>query len=241
MGNKSTSGLQEDLIEQISRETGFTRTQVEKLHSRFTHLDRGNHGSLSKSDLLDLPELSMNPLAEQLVGMFVNETSSDRISFSKFTRVLSAFKPASYIIGSNGTIEMNLRPSNVPYSIPTNLNRRGANCVSPRHPTVGESRSERMAMDQRICTISDIFKRRLEYVFKLYDCDRDGRISFNDLKSLVKTLVGDCMDDSQLDKITLRAFVEVDEDNNSFIDFEEFCKVFDGKDLDDRLAVKFFH
>lgn len=83
-------------------------------------------------------------------------------------------------------------------------------------------------------------QRKLLFVFRVYDADNDGRISLEDLRSILKMMVGNYIEDARLDRIATRAFVEVDVDCDGFIDFPEFCKVFQGKDLDDKLHVKFF-
>ena len=44
MGNsRSSFPLHSDEMEEISEETGFTRPQIERLHERFTGLDKGSH------------------------------------------------------------------------------------------------------------------------------------------------------------------------------------------------------
>ena len=43
MGNSRSVQLETDDIEEISEETGFTRPQIERLHERFTGLDKGSH------------------------------------------------------------------------------------------------------------------------------------------------------------------------------------------------------
>lgn len=81
---------------------------------------------------------------------------------------------------------------------------------------------------------------KAEFVFRLYDVDDDERISFDDLRCILKMMVGSYIEDVQLNKIASRAFHEMDKNNDGYIDYEEFCKVFSCKDLDDKLRVKFF-
>lgn len=65
------------------------------MYSRFTSLDRGDLGTLSREDLLRIPELAINPLGERIVDLFHADTGNngDRINFLQFMRVLSKFRP----------------------------------------------------------------------------------------------------------------------------------------------------
>lgn len=72
-----------------------TANQIERLYSRFTSLDRGDLGTLSREDLLRIPELAINPLGERIVDLFHTDSGNncDRINFLQFMRVLSKFRP----------------------------------------------------------------------------------------------------------------------------------------------------
>ncbi|KAJ8880800.1 hypothetical protein PR048_017271 [Dryococelus australis] len=93
MGNKSSLLLREEEIAQIQEETGFTPNQIERLYSRFTSLDRGDCGTLSREDFLRIPELAINPLGDRIVHAFFEEGSTDRVNFRQFMRVLARFRP----------------------------------------------------------------------------------------------------------------------------------------------------
>ena len=62
MGSEA-SKLPDQTITQISSETGFTKPQVEVLWKRFQVLDTDQKGYLTRQNLLDLPELRMNPVS----------------------------------------------------------------------------------------------------------------------------------------------------------------------------------
>lgn len=72
-----------------------TKNQIERLYSRFTSLDRGDCGTLSRDDFLRIPELAINPLGERIVNSFFQEGDgfSDRVNFRQFMRVLAHFRP----------------------------------------------------------------------------------------------------------------------------------------------------
>lgn len=242
MGSKSSSILQHEQISMMCSKTGFSPSQIEKLHSRFTQLDKLNKGYLTREDLMSIPQLSMNPIGERLVNVFYNSNSSPStggIDFMNFIKTLSVF---SFYQGNARMLDST--NENVINKVSTDTNQHSNNTGMISNQNSNESSSSdswdnkyqlpNLAMDNK-------YRARLLFVFKLYDQDNDGRIGFVDLRSQIKNLIGNCMDETQLDRIALRAFVEVDEDNDGFIDFQEFCKVFEGQDLDNKLRVKFFY
>ncbi|KAH8272181.1 hypothetical protein KR018_008776 [Drosophila ironensis] len=93
MGNKSSLFLRNEEIAQIQEETGFTPNQIERLYSRFTSLDRNDCGTLSREDLMRIPELAINPLCERIVHSFFAESKDDRVNFRQFMNVLAHFRP----------------------------------------------------------------------------------------------------------------------------------------------------
>ena len=110
MGNKASLMLQEEEIQVIQEETGckylfasygqvrervaVSPSQIERLYSRFTSLDKGDNGTLSREDFLRIPELAINPLGDRIVQAFFGETNGeDRINFRQFMRVLARFRP----------------------------------------------------------------------------------------------------------------------------------------------------
>ncbi|KAK6635350.1 Ca2+-binding actin-bundling protein (actinin), alpha chain (EF-Hand protein superfamily) [Polyplax serrata] len=93
MGNNASLLLREEEIAQIQEETGFTPKQIERLYSRFTSLDRGESGTLSREDFLRIPELAINPLGDRIVHAFFEQGCSDRVNFLQFMQVLAHFRP----------------------------------------------------------------------------------------------------------------------------------------------------
>lgn len=74
-------------------------------------MDRGDLGTLSREDLLRIPELAINPLGERIVDLFHADSGNncDRINFLQFMRVLSKFRP----IGQNKENKQNNRMEKV--------------------------------------------------------------------------------------------------------------------------------
>uniref|UniRef100_A0A224XLG3 Putative ca2+/calmodulin-dependent protein phosphatase calcineurin subunit b n=2 Tax=Panstrongylus TaxID=65342 RepID=A0A224XLG3_9HEMI len=94
MGNRSSLLLREEEIAEIQAETGFTPNQIERLYSRFTFLDRGDCGTLSRADFLRIPELAINPLGERIVQAFFKD--GDRVNFRQFMAVMACFRPIKH-------------------------------------------------------------------------------------------------------------------------------------------------
>ncbi|KAK0409970.1 hypothetical protein QR680_004870 [Steinernema hermaphroditum] len=95
MGSTSSLMLQEEEIQSIQKETGFSRNQIVRLYSRFLSLDKQGRGYLDRDDFLRIPELAINPLGDRIVDAFFSETVSpdQRINFREFIKVLAHFRP----------------------------------------------------------------------------------------------------------------------------------------------------
>jgi len=88
-------GAKEDLlrreeIAELEAESGFDSEQIIDLYVRFRKLDRSRTGTITRADLLNIPELSMNPLVDRVVAHF-GFSESARINFNDFLRFLSTF------------------------------------------------------------------------------------------------------------------------------------------------------
>lgn len=244
MGNKSSLMLQDEEIKQIGEETRFSASQIEKLYSRFAHLDRSNCGFLSKNDLLSIPELATNPLCDRLIQIFFSDCDQEdeRINFKQFIKVLALFRSNDNSKKRNSKCTNGFHLEN--YSSQSQNSPITRNVLNLQSLTVEKSTSNSINNKSEITSdklLDEGPKTKLLFVFKVYDADDDGKISFNDLRSILKMMVGNYIEDVQLDKIATRAFVEVDEDSDGFIEFSEFCKVFSAEDLDDKLRIKFFN
>merc|ERR1712055_330865 len=97
MGNsRSSLHLQAEELNAIQEETGFSRKQIETLHTRFLRLDKYGKGHLGREDFLRIPELAVNPLGDRIVHAFCtldNTTGEDQVDFRGFLRLLARFQP----------------------------------------------------------------------------------------------------------------------------------------------------
>ncbi|KAI8479189.1 PREDICTED: calcineurin B homologous protein 1-like [Branchiostoma belcheri] len=93
MGSRASLLLRQEEIEQIQRETGFSHNQITRLYSRFTSLDKGQNGALSREDFQRIPELAINPLGERVVQLFFLEGEDEQVNFRQYMRTLARFRP----------------------------------------------------------------------------------------------------------------------------------------------------
>jgi Ca2+-binding EF-hand superfamily protein len=306
MGNKSSSMLQDEEINLISEETGFSKAQIERLYERFKSLDKsGICGSLSRQDFLRVPELAINPLCDRIVHMFFVDCDEDhdRINFRQFMKVLATFrsstKPtrsrqasrqesiqniltslsqnkfrhsrhsscdgffnyypvqhhttnqhsihyvastthlAQYPISSHNNIINHVNSSNsAPWHHASNTGSSGGLFKKPYAVTNHHqytAKSNLLDPDEP----ANSRKQKLYFMFKIYDVDDDNRISLEDLKQILMTMVGNYISNSKLTEMAVKTMKQADRNGDGFIDFDEFCTAFLHRDIDELLRVKF--
>jgi serine/threonine-protein phosphatase 2B regulatory subunit len=71
---------------------------------------------------------------------------------------------------------------------------------------------------------------KLKFAFQVYDIDGDGFISNGELFQVLKMMVGDNLNDIQLQQIVDKTILEGDEDKDGKISFEEFKAMITGMD-----------
>lgn len=291
MGNKVSSMLQDEEINLISEETGFSPTQIERLYSRFKSLDKsGICGSLSRQDFLRVPELAINPLCDRIVHMFFVDCDDDhdRINFRQFMKVLATFRSSSKPTRSRQASRQE-SIQNILSSLSENRFRhsRHSSCdgffnyYPVRHHTTNQHSIHYVASTTQLAQYplgptnnnnimgsschsgafnfnNGSFKRpytsnalvdpdepansrkqKLYFMFKIYDVDNDNRISLDDLKQILKMMVGNYISEEKLTDLAVRTMKQADKNANGFIEFDEFCTAFLHRDIDETLRVKF--
>merc|ERR1712059_155066 len=189
MGNsRSTLQLQQEEIDEITAETGFTKQQIERLYARFSSLDKQSHGFLTREDFLRIPELAINPLGDRIVHAFFYEsknTEEEKVDFKDFVRVVAHFRP-----------------------VKNKLNTR---------------------------------MEKLHFAFRMYDLDGDDKISKEELLAVLTMMVGANISPEQLLSIAERTILEADEDKDDLISFEEFVKVLERTDVEQKMSIRFLN
>merc|ERR1711970_1486984 len=194
MGNsRSSLQLQQENIEAITEETGFTKQQIERLYARFSSLDKQSHGYLTREDFLRIPELAINPLGDRIVHAFFYEsknTEEEKVDFKDFVRVVAHFRP----------VKKN--------PLKNKLNTR---------------------------------MEKLHFAFRMYDLDGDDKISKEELLAVLTMMVGANISPEQLLSIAERTILEADEDKDDLISFEEFAKVLERTDVEQKMSIRFLN
>ncbi|XP_009472158.1 PREDICTED: calcineurin B homologous protein 1 [Nipponia nippon] len=173
----------------------FSHSQITRLYSRFTSLDKGENGTLSREDFQRIPELAINPLGDRIINAFFPE-GEDQVNFRGFMRTLAHFRP-----------------------IEDNEKSKDQNGPEPLN-----SRSN-----------------KLHFAFRLYDLDKDDKISRDELLQVLRMMVGVNISDEQLGSIADRTIQEADQDGDSAISFAEFVKVLEKVDVEQKMSIRFLH
>ncbi|KAJ3219845.1 Calcineurin subunit B type 2 [Dinochytrium kinnereticum] len=178
MGTGS-SKLQAPELEHLKAITPFSDDQINRLYSRFKQLDKARCGSIRPEDMMALPELAMNPLANRIVSVMDAEGRSE-INFKQFLQSLAVFSK--------------------------------------------ETRRE----------------SKLEFAFKVYDVNGDGLIDNEDLKTILKLMVGKSLVEEEIQHLVDKTILEADTiDKDGFISFDEFKRALFSADLERVLSVDF--
>ena len=82
-------------------------------------------------------------------------------------------------------------------------------------------------------------ENKLKFLFGIYDRDKDHKINKSELMGILKMLVGSNIPEEQLNAIAERTIIELDDDGDASITFEEFCTTLTKIDIDEKLSMKF--
>jgi len=80
--------------------------------------------------------------------------------------------------------------------------------------------------------------RKLHFAFRIYDIDEDGLISNGELFTVLKTLVGDNLQDDQLQQVVDKTILIGDKDGDGKISFEEFTAMITGVEMTQDMSIK---
>lgn len=192
MGNaESTTFAVKEEFRRLSKQSGFSMPQIERLHERFKQLDRDEKGFLEHPDLLSIRGLMMNPLGERFIQLLFDTSDGDRVNFHHFLRFLSIFRPISKQLPS--------------------VERREA------------------------------LRRKIWLLFKTYDLDNENKIGDQQLIAMFKLMLGDALKTEKAVEMATEILQEVDQNEDSQIDFNEFYQTVRKMEVDQKLTISFMN
>merc|ERR1711911_234985 len=79
---------------------------------------------------------------------------------------------------------------------------------------------------------------KLHFAFRMYDLDGDDKISKEELLAVLTMMVGSNISTEQLISIAERTIMEADLDKDDLISFEEFAKVLERTDVEQKMSIR---
>ncbi|KAJ6232213.1 protein phosphatase 3 regulatory subunit b alpha isoform type 1 [Anaeramoeba flamelloides] len=90
MGLEYSKELSEKEVNDFSKTTGFTKTQITKLYEKFMILNTQKTGRVSYQEFLNIPELASNPILERVISL-IDKNNNQFIEFHELIETLSIF------------------------------------------------------------------------------------------------------------------------------------------------------
>jgi len=107
-----------------------------------------------------------------------------------------------------------------------------------------KNKDDEIQFSEFVSTLSTLSNKgshdqKLRFAFQVYDMDGDGFISNGELFQVLKMMVGNNLNDVQLQQIVDKTIIEADEDKDGKISFEEFCKVIskNSENISEKLTI----
>ena len=82
---------------------------------------------------------------------------------------------------------------------------------------------------------------KLQFAFRMYDLDGDGKITKKELKTVLTLMVGSNISEEQLDSIAQRTIMEATLDKDDLMSFEEFAKVLERTEVEKKMSIRFLN
>ncbi|CUV04080.1 unnamed protein product [Cryptosporidium hominis] len=82
-------------------------------------------------------------------------------------------------------------------------------------------------------------EEKMKFAFDIYDVNSDGWISNGELFKVMKMMVGDNLEDLQLQQLVDRCIIQADKDGDGLISYEEFCEMVAHLDINTKLNLQF--
>ncbi|CAF1146817.1 unnamed protein product [Rotaria sp. Silwood1] len=207
-------------VNEIIANTGLSKKQIGSLWTRFYELDRdargdteGYKGYLDADDLGRLRKFDENPIASRLIKVIFDDFGSNgKLTFSQFVHFMSTFAQRKR------TGHHQERHSSIQTIMATT---RKTDLESIKYSPHDSERT-----------------RKIKFIFSMYDVDRNGRLSKEDVQDILKMMVGKINDD-EASIIAEKIIGEFTEDQpNTTVTLENFEKTLQTLDFNDKMSLK---
>ncbi|KAI4355779.1 hypothetical protein L6164_004519 [Bauhinia variegata] len=74
-------------------------------------------------------------------------------------------------------------------------------------------------------------QQKIEFIFRVYDSDHNGKVSFKDMLEVLKDLSGPFMSEEQREQVLSQVLEEAGYRKDSYLTLDDFFKVFSRSDL----------
>ncbi|GAB68069.1 calcineurin B subunit isoform 1 [Plasmodium cynomolgi strain B] len=88
----------------------------------------------------------------------------------------------------------------------------------------------------KLASSTDDFQKK-KFAFDIYDINKDGMISNGELFTVMKMMVGNNLNDIQLQQLVDRTILQADKDGDGMISFEEFKDMISHMDVGNKLKL----
>ncbi|CAF2450757.1 unnamed protein product [Rotaria sp. Silwood2] len=225
-------------FDEIINNTGLSKKQISALWTRFYELDcddrgeaKGYKGYLDGNDFGRVPKFDENPIAARLITVIFDDFgSNDKLTFPQFVNFMSTFSQCErggheHHHRHHHHHHYGKRRSSVQTLTSNNTPQLGSS-------TLTDLENVKYSPDDTPKT------RKIKFMFRMYDIDRDGRLSKEDIQETLKLMVGKISDEeaSIIAEKVLGEFT--DEQSNSTVSLETFEDTLETLDFMDKMGLK---
>ena len=183
------------------------------MYKKFLTLDKDKSGSLSLDEFLKIPQLVRRALALAVVKCH-QLAHTVRL---RWLGVCAIFPPRARGARSATT--------------------QAANPILARIVSIFDTDgNDEVEFNEFISALSTFHsggsEEKLKFVFRIYDIDGDGFISNGELFKVLKMMVGDNLNERQLQQLVDKTMLKADTDRDGKVSFDEFLAVVDSEKHD---------
>ena len=212
-GGMVTTTLNEEDADYLAVNSAFDNAEIRALWKLFHEVDKDDSGHISQEELMGLPQLAFNPLAQRVV----------KYAFDKREMLQADIKKQQQAFGDLGVAAAPAGSSSSRPNTAASADLSFKDFVAVLSPFAANA------------TLDD----KLRLAFAVYDFDGDGKLGEEDLMELLRQLLPEGTETELLESVVEQAMLEADKDQDGFLDLREFKKAVDKDDFKAKLTMIF--